>query len=115
MVTKLIACFIISAGCALVAQGTNYQYDGLNRLIRIAYPDSTTIIYTYDSDGNRLSQVITNSAVSQPTVGIDKTSLSFTVAAGQSSQAQTVVVTNTGGGTLQWTAVPTASWLVATP
>lgn len=31
-----------------------YQYDSLNRLIGVTYPDGTVIQYTYDAAGNRL-------------------------------------------------------------
>lgn len=37
-----------------------YQYDNLNRLERIEYPNGTVIVYTYDEVGNRRTQTITN-------------------------------------------------------
>jgi len=49
------------------AAAIQYSYDSLNRLTSVTYPDGTTIAYTYDSAGNRLSQVITNtSTANQP-------------------------------------------------
>jgi YD repeat-containing protein len=110
----------VIATCSFLVIGrldatTNYFYDSLNRLTRVTYSDGTAIVYTYDSVGNRLSQVITNPAVSQPAVGVDKTTLPFSALAGQASTPQTVAVSNTGGGNLQWNAVATASWLSVAP
>jgi hypothetical protein len=47
-----------------------------------------------------------------PTIRLSPTSLSFTATQGAANPAaQTVNVTNTGGGTLTWTASDNASWL----
>ncbi len=35
---------------------TNYTYDSLNRLINVANPDNSTVAYTYDEQGNRLTK-----------------------------------------------------------
>jgi uncharacterized protein (TIGR03437 family) len=94
---------------------STYSYDSLNRLARVVYPDGTTMTYTYDSAGNRLSQVISSPSVPLPTVGVDRTGLTFLAVAGQAATAQTIAVTNGGGGNLQWDAVATASWLNVTP
>lgn len=51
-----------------------------------------------------------------PTIGVSPTSLSFTATAGGSNPAnQTVSITNTGGGTLNWSQTDNASWLTVTP
>jgi len=39
--------------------GAGYQYDQLGRLTEIIYPDGTTVVFNYDSMGNRTSVVIT--------------------------------------------------------
>lgn len=108
--------FVISAAlaAALNAQ-TTFEYDTLNRLTRATYSDRTTITYVYDAAGNRLSEVISNPAISVPTIGVDKTNLSFSLAPGQTSSAQVITLTNSGGGSLQWNVMPTASWLNVTP
>ena len=36
-------------------EAETYSYDTLGRLTRIAYPDGTSIDYTYDANGNRLT------------------------------------------------------------
>ena len=57
----LIAAWVTFTTAALLvplnafAQSTNYTYDSLNRLTGVVYADGTTIAYTYDASGNRLS------------------------------------------------------------
>jgi hypothetical protein len=52
----------------------------------------------------------------QPTIGVSPASLSFTATVGESNPAnQTINITNTGGGTLNWTANDNAPWLTVTP
>jgi Viral BACON domain len=47
-----------------------------------------------------------------PAIGVSPTSLSFTATKGGADPAtQTLSISNTGGGTLNWTAVDNASWL----
>lgn len=51
-----------------------------------------------------------------PTIGVSPASLSFTATAGGSNPAnQTISITNTGGGTLDWTASDDAPWLTVSP
>jgi Fibronectin type III domain/Viral BACON domain len=51
-----------------------------------------------------------------PTPGQSLSSLTFTAVAGESNPSpQTITITNTGGGTLDWTASETASWLTLSP
>jgi len=35
-----------------------YEYDGLNRLVRVVYDENTSIEYTYDAVGNRLRKLV---------------------------------------------------------
>src|SRR5262249_5404866 len=52
----------------------------------------------------------------QPTIGVSPASLSFTATAGGSNPAnQTINITNTGGGTLNFTASDDAPWLTVSP
>jgi YD repeat-containing protein len=37
----------------------NYEYDALNRLTRVSYPDGSTIAYHYDPAGNRTERIVT--------------------------------------------------------
>jgi len=105
----------VVTGLALASPATLYTHDVLGRINSVIYSDGTTIIYTYDADGNRLSQVISNPAIPLPKVAIDRSTLTFSAAVGQTSGNQVIAVTNAGGGNLQWVAVATASWLVVTP
>src|ERR1035437_1141653 len=108
-------CLMLMTILAIAAAGTSYSYDSLNRLIRVAYQDGTTVTYKYDASGNRLSQAVSNPSVPLPKVGVDKSTLTFTAAVGQTSGSQVIAVTNAGGGSLQWAAVATANWLIVTP
>jgi len=45
--------------CAIAANGSvTYTYDELGRVITASYDTGVIVIYTYDSNGNRLSQII---------------------------------------------------------
>jgi hypothetical protein len=58
----------------------------------------------------------TAAAPTQPTIGVNPASLSFTATAGGSNPAnQTINVTNTGGGTLNFTVSDNAPWLTVSP
>ena len=51
-----------------------------------------------------------------PAIGFSPTSLSFTAQQGGSNPAtQTLNISNTGGGTLSWTATDNATWLTVSP
>ena len=51
-----------------------------------------------------------------PAIGASPTSLSFTATQGGGNPAtQTVSISNTGGGTLSWTASDNAAWLTLSP
>lgn len=63
MKTGRIVCLTVLAGL-LFASGaeageTQYSYDTLGRVVRVAYPDGTGIAYSYDKAGNRVSTVVT--------------------------------------------------------
>lgn len=54
--------------------------------------------------------------VSAPSMQLSKTNLSYSAPAGTNPQAQSITVTNSGGGTLSWTAgAPSAAWLSVSP
>lgn len=41
----------------MVKKGESYEYDELNRLVKVTYPDGVVQSYTFDGVGNRLSKV----------------------------------------------------------
>jgi YD repeat-containing protein len=43
----------------VLADVAQYTYDNLNRLIQVQYEDGTSIQYTYDAAGNRLTKQVT--------------------------------------------------------
>jgi Subtilase family/Viral BACON domain len=52
----------------------------------------------------------------QPTIGVNPSSLSFSATAGGSNPAsQSLTISNTGGGTLNWTASANQTWLSVSP
>ena len=62
-----------------------YQYDNLNRLERIEYPNGTVVVFTYDEVGNRETQTISNNAAApsanftaNPTSGFAPLQVTFT-------------------------------------
>lgn len=50
----VILAFVLVFAVARIEAET-YSYDSLGHLTRIAYPDGTSIDYTYDANGNRLT------------------------------------------------------------
>ncbi len=63
--TILLAVFTI-----LNLQSQSIQFDNLQRIARVSYPDSTTIEYCYDELGNRTCEIITSDSISQPDIFI---------------------------------------------
>src|SRR5690348_9931974 len=114
MIGRLI-CVLLIATAAGSTQSVSYVYDASNRLSGVAYADGTTIKYSYDASGNRISQIVSNPSIALPTVQISRTDLQFSAVAGQVATTQSVMVSNAGGGSLQWNAFPSAPWLSATP
>ena len=57
----------------LLTLGTDYTYDSLNRLIPVRYDDGTTVKYTYDAMGNRLTQEVIPNQSPVANAGPDKT------------------------------------------
>lgn len=52
---KYILCLLIVLmilGQALVSNAVKYEYDALNRLVRVTYDNGATINYQYDKGGN---------------------------------------------------------------
>jgi hypothetical protein len=71
---------------------------------------------TTDQDFALVAYNANGSVSTNPTIGVSPSSLSFTATAGGSNPAnQTISITNTGGGTLNWTASDNATWLTVSP
>ena len=108
----LILAVILSFFCIDNTQATNasYKYDNLSRLVEVLYENIGKIEYTYDAAGNRLSQKVTK--LDSSTISVSPTNRNVTKEAGTT----TFSVSNTGTGTISWTAAVTAggSWLSIT-
>ena len=70
--SKLLISFVIICLAMLTifasqvsADNVTYKYDELNRLSQVTYDDGTTITYTYDEAGNRLTKQVSG-APSKP-------------------------------------------------
>jgi len=61
IVIALLVC-LLALGTSPIARAGNgsvvYTYDALGRIISVSYDTGVIIIYTYDANGNRTSQVI---------------------------------------------------------
>src|SRR6185295_11254934 len=79
----------------------NYTYDELSRLTRAIYADGTTITYTYDATGNRLSEVVSG-ACTYTISPASKTS---------GSNGGTGSVSVTAPSNCTWTATSNANWI----
>ena len=53
----LLLCCLIRAIPAF-AETAQYTYDAMNRLTQVTYGDGTTVKYTYDKMGNRLTETV---------------------------------------------------------
>jgi uncharacterized protein (TIGR03382 family) len=76
-----------------------------------------TITITDAAASNSPRQIaVTLNVLSTPTIGLSQTSLVFSSFVGGSNPStQTVTLTNTGTGTLNWTATPGAAWISVVP
>jgi hypothetical protein len=94
-----------SGNFTVTVRATNIAGDGVPGNADTTDQDFALIIY----NGN-------SAPSTSPTIGVSPSSLSFTATAGGSNPAnQTVSITNTGGGTLNWTASDNATWLTISP
>ena len=54
-----LICATMLASAMATRGAVNYEYDSLHRLTHVDYGNGTTIAYTYDAAGNRLTLVPT--------------------------------------------------------
>ena len=99
MKTQIITLAIMFIGITMFAQNNNdYQYDNLNRLTRVTFPNGTVYEYTYDQLGNRTQKVINATAAAFPDLLIQNQSVSQTTMAAGASINATFYLANTGNG-----------------
>lgn len=92
---------VISVSTAGLAPGT---YNGT---VTVSAPDAT-------NSPRAIAVTLTvTSAQAPPTIGLSTTSLAFNVPQGTDSAGMTVVVSNTGGGTMAWDRSTSAGWILA--
>jgi hypothetical protein len=95
----------VSGSFTVTVRGTNIAGDGVPGNADTTDQDFALVIYN-----------ATAGAPASPTIGASPASFSFTATAGGANPAnQTLNITNTGGGTLNWTASDNATWLSVSP
>jgi Subtilase family/Viral BACON domain len=95
----------VSGNFTVTVRATNIAGDGVPGNGDTTDQDFALVIYNANAGGSP-----------SPTIGVNPSSLSFTATAGGSNPAnQTISITNTGAGTLNWTATENGSWLTISP
>ena len=71
--TTIISALLLNALFAFTQ--ISYQYDNLNRLYQVNYPNGTSVVYTYDELGNRMSKTVSSSHIAVTGVNLDETTM----------------------------------------
>jgi hypothetical protein len=94
-----------SGSFTITVRATNIAGDGVPGNADTTDQDFALVVYN-----------ATTSTPTQPTIGVNPTSMSFSATAGGANPAsQSLSITNTGAGTLNWTASDNATWLSVSP
>ncbi|HWC76007.1 MAG TPA: S8 family serine peptidase, partial [Blastocatellia bacterium] len=95
----------VSGSFTVTVRGTNIAGDGVPGNADTTDQDFALVIYN-----------ATAGAPSNPTIGVSPTSFSFTATVGGGNPAnQSLSISNTGGGTLNWSASDNQTWLTVSP
>jgi len=95
-----------------------YQYDNLNRLYQVNYPNGTSVVYTFDELGNRLSKTVGSDIIAVTGVSLNKNTTSLSVGSTEQLTA-TVAPANATNRNVNWSsnkpavATVSASGLIA--
>jgi hypothetical protein len=90
---------------SITVRATNIAGDGVPGNADTTDQDFALVVYNANTG-----------APTSPTIGVSPSSFSFTATAGGANPAgQSLSITNTGGGTLNWTASSNQSWLSVSP
>jgi len=99
MKTNIITLAVMFIGITLYAQNNNdYQYDNLNRLKKVTFPNGTVYDYSYDQLGNRTVKVTTSSAPTLSDLVVQNQSLSQTTLSVGASTNVSCRIANIGQG-----------------
>jgi hypothetical protein len=95
----------VSGSFTVTVRATNIAGDGVPGNADTTDQDFALVIYN-----------ATAGAPASPAIGVSPASFSFTATSGGANPAnQSLSITNTGGGTLNWTASDNATWLSVSP
>jgi len=78
-----------------------YQYDNLNRLSQVNYPNGTSIVYTFDELGNRLSKTVGSDIIAVTGISLNKNTTSLSVGATEQLTA-TIAPSNATNKQVSW-------------
>lgn len=105
-----------NAESVFLPAGTSGSFTITVRAVNIAGDGVPGNADTTDQDFAIVAYNATAGGTPTPTIGVSPSSLSFTATAGGANPAnQSISITNTGGGTLNWTASDNATWLTLSP
>lgn len=76
---------------------------------------TTTVKATRGSIASQFVTLTVTTAPVSPAIGTSPTSLSFTIQAGANPATRSLTISNTGGGTLSWSASESTIWLSLSP
>ena len=103
--TVCIGAFCL-AGAANAVQPTTYTYDGLGRVRLVTFPDNSTVVYNYDSAGNRVQADRAARANHAPVAVADATTTAYQTAStfdprvnDTDVDGDALAITATGGAT----------------
>ena len=95
----------VSGNFTVTVRATNIAGDGVPGNADTTDQDFALVVYNATSGGTPT-----------PTIGVSPSSLSFSATVGGANPAnQSLNISNTGGGTLNWTASDNATWLTISP
>ena len=69
--SKCVVWFVLCLAAPVISRAEIYNYDAAGRLTGVTYDDGSSVIYIYDANGNRLSRIISASAVCKGDFNID--------------------------------------------
>lgn len=69
----LLSVLMVFATLTSLNAQTSYEYDNLYRLTKVTYPNGTSVSYTYDALGNRLSKSVSGATAATYTISVSVT------------------------------------------
>jgi hypothetical protein len=94
----------------------DYGWSGTVTPTKAGYAFSPSSRSYTNVTANQTSQDYTGTSIAPPQIALSKNKLNFGAQSGGiATQSLSVIISNAGGGTLNWTAFPQTSWMTVTP